>query len=124
MVSVLDTDVAYAAGLFDGEGCVYVVVTKTKKFGDYFYPMVLVDMTDEQPIRWLEGLFGGRVNIRDRAGRRRSYRWNLTGDRAKGFLDIVSPYLKVKAEQAGWMLSLDGRNNGAEIKSKISELNH
>jgi hypothetical protein len=53
MVGVLERDLAYAAGLFDGEGCCYVPEWKQRGFGPYYYAFLCIDMPDEEPIKWL-----------------------------------------------------------------------
>ena len=59
---MLDTrELAWAAGLFEGEGCISIHKTPTR-YGTYTYPRLRVVMTDEDSIRRFHSAVGvGRI---------------------------------------------------------------
>lgn len=99
-----EIDLAYAAGIIDGEGSIGVYSNKDKRvtLGKKFRLTVQVGMSDPQPIDFLHYVFGGSsttVNGRQ-SGYRLRYLWALSTQQAKGFLIAILPYLKGKREQA------------------------
>lgn len=93
---------AYAAGLFDGEG--YVTIARTLTGGPTpRYSLVAgITMTDPQSIQYLTGHFGSHLSRyeRTRVGWSAFYVWNLRGHQALPFLEAIRPYLLVKGQQA------------------------
>jgi hypothetical protein len=68
-------DLSYAAGLFDGEGCISLV----KAHHSYRLTVVLNMVTADGP-EFMQKLFGGRIYIQDRSrqgNRRDTYFWTL-----------------------------------------------
>ena len=92
-----ETDLAYAAGIVDGEGCVYIY-----RNGNGHYSMRLsVDMTDLIAIRWLRETFGGSTYTWQPSGNnKRMFRWGVFGFNAQEFLRLILPYMKTKKSQA------------------------
>lgn len=94
-------DLAYAAGFFDGEGCVGLGKNKGRRSVCY---TLVVHATNVEPavIHGLAETFGGTVMIR-RAGknyRRDLYIWQAVTLTAYQALRLMRPYLKVKHRQA------------------------
>jgi hypothetical protein len=100
-----ETQIAYAAGFFDGEGC--IVLTMLRNSG-YPYPYYTVSLTATQlasrpmPLHLLKRLFGG--NVRPAKGRASNQQpqmmWSLAGPKAYGALKAMFPFLLVKEEVA------------------------
>lgn len=93
---------AYAAGLFDGEGCVLLMPGPAEARHRIRLKVELVQV-DPACLYWLQLHFGGRVYLRRERGSPRcrfAHRWNLCGPHAVEFLRLVRPYLLVKAAQA------------------------
>ena len=134
---------AYAAGIIDGEGCLYVQVSKRT---DTYTPVVSVGMTDRGKVV-LDGLaeaFGGRVRLyRPETKKWAAARvWRLNGPAASAFLWVVVGHLVVKGEQAELLLRLqaiidgtkrpgarpcwtdDDREAARSIWLRVKELNH
>lgn len=86
-------DERYAAGFFDGEGCIHIARNVRVIISGCFRPGLL----DMFAARW-----GGKVlpavwsNTKHRPG----VRWEITGDKSHKFLQDVLPYLIEKKEQA------------------------
>ena len=98
-------DLAYAAGLFDGEGCIFIHRTthETRNGLSYSYTLgVVVSMVDREPVAFMGELFGGSVRGRPVQGtmRRPQYYWRLQGKNALACLLLVRPYLRSKVAQA------------------------
>lgn len=104
MVNLSETEKAYLAGIFDGEGTVG------------YYPAngshtiyVQVTNTDSRVINWVKNLIpGGFVKTRKRhVNRKPVWEW-LVRDRdlAIEVLNIIRPYLIIKADQVDLLLSL------------------
>lgn len=97
-----DTDLAYIAGIIDGEGSVMRVFRNRK------YPVwvVKVNMTDRPVIEWLHS-FGGKFSVRpsrDPGRLKEQYEWKLHRQLdVQAVLTAIVPYMRVKkdlAEQA------------------------
>lgn len=93
------TDLAYVAGIIDGEGCIGIYKHKHR-----YYLQVAVHMTNEWLVNWLSFAFKGSISTygyyRKRENCQKEWAWNLTGKKALVFLELVYPYLKLKKPQA------------------------
>jgi len=106
-------DIAYLAGLFDGEGSIYFAkrIEKKKKHKGKGYRTSMsqrismeVTMTDESVIRWMhEVLQVGTVNKKPRKGRRKDgskylmqYKWRCTFRDAYYVCRLLWPYAHTK----------------------------
>jgi len=98
------TDLAYLAGIVDGEGTVTVLVNYNAKTGGQGATCkIMVPNTYEPLIVWLADTFGGRIS---RYGKIRSakhkqlYMWYVSATRSAQLLELILPYLKIKRRQA------------------------
>jgi len=106
-------DIAYLAGLFDGEGSIYYAkrIEKKKKHKGKGYRTSMsqrismeVTMTDESVIRWMHEVLGvGTVNKKPRKGRRKDgtkylmqYKWRCTFRDAYYVCRLFWPYAHTK----------------------------
>ena len=82
-------ELAYIAGIIDGEGCI------TRQETVY---RVYVGMTDREAIELLDGI-GGKVTVRPPGDHRQTlFRWRLIAQlEVREFLTAIMPYLRVKA---------------------------
>ncbi len=104
-----ETELAYAAGLFDGEGS---VLFRTRPGGRYHDPLrvrkryhqidVSLSSTDLVIVVWLNERWPGTVNQHVYRNERHNpaWRWVRTGAKAEAFLRDARPYLILKAPQA------------------------
>ena len=91
-------DLAYAAGIVDGEGCFNVGRCRTS-----FIPRILVVNTDERLGHWLSRTFGGDVKktvVKNKPNWKPRYTWRLSNSRALNLAESLMPYLKLKKAQA------------------------
>ena len=106
---ISETDKAYAAGLFDGEGSVGISFTKqAKKSSRKSYQIkASIAMIDQDSILWMVSIFGGHY---DTTNRTRSgnivHRWTLHCRKAADFLELIVPYLKLKRARSAAAIKL------------------
>ena len=106
-----ETDVAYIAGLFDGEGCItYKQYMRKRKHQKKAYPTwsirMEMAMTDESVLRWVHEVLGvGTVVLKPRKGLRKDgtkylmqYKWRCTFRDAYQVARLFWPYAHVKME--------------------------
>ena len=119
---VMPTDrtiIAYAAGIFDGEGTVGIRLLRKSGHQEkrYHSVMIAVTSTELALTDWLQAHFGGNVNQNHRENAERNYKdawkWTLFARHAAAFLEAVRPYLIIKEHQARVALELrDEMGNG------------
>jgi len=86
---------AWAAGFFDGEGCITIDGGKLRQ---YSHVSVQVVQKARAPLDEFAGLFGGGVSSTQNGDK--CYRWRIRGRKAVRFLEVVRPWLLVKGAQA------------------------
>jgi hypothetical protein len=106
-------EIAYLAGIIDGEGCIYIGnFSCNKKTGvPYYQTNIQVTNTDKKLIDWLFNVFGGLVNTRTKKGmphnsRKQVYVWTASGERVTHLAEIILPYLIVKTKQCEIMIKM------------------
>lgn len=103
---ITETNLAWAAGFIDGEGCIALChhnqVIKGKSYESY--PLRLsVSNTDLRCLERLKGMFGGSINRANRAARphhKPCWSWYCQAAKAENALIALLPYLFSKKEQA------------------------
>lgn len=108
------TDLAYFAGIFDGEGSVTISIRKPApqrhQRSPCHYLRVCVGNTNEWLIRQHEFAFGGHISKREDPGKdgkcKTAWMWTVTSTQAAQFLQAILPYLHIKRPQAEIGLSL------------------
>ena len=98
----VENDLAYLAGLIDGEGSISLSVRSDKTNRAWIGIRVAIGMTDEPVIRWLAATFGGSVSHRTRRDPRWRdvFIWTISQQQAAALLKEVRPFLRVKYRQA------------------------
>lgn len=97
-------DYAYIAGLFDGEGCIYIGKFWHKR--DEYWQYVLrvkIALREKWIPEWLFFSFNcGRLNKtkQTKTPGATIWDWTVEGNKATEFLRIILPYLKLKRAQA------------------------
>ena len=109
MDSKRDTMLAYAAGLFDGEGC--IIIQRTQ--GNTFSLHVRVTTTDLVIAKWLNEKFGGCLGIQPANKHVKNCRpcwyWNIQSKAASLFLVRIAPFLVIKKAQADLAIEFQSR---------------
>ena len=97
------TDLAYLAGLLDGEGSI-CILKGTRAYGTPKHWLeVSIGNTHLGVLQWVQETFGGRVSHNaERFTKRnhRTWRWRASASEAAAILRFLLPYLKIKVEQA------------------------
>lgn len=144
----MSNNLAYVAGLIDGDGSVGVACQKRGSQQDRwsYYASVTIGMTlPAKPIlEWIHQEWGGSLHSHKTAGENEcsAWQWRVSGDKAQAILRKLLPYLRLKGPQARLALeverirlSLPRTNNGGSdwtpqaraecerIKQKIHLLN-
>ena len=97
-------ELAYIAGLIDGEGAIYAAHVRST-----WYPTVSIHMTSEGVLRWLAGKTGAQkihsLKSRSDAHRYKSilktqYLYRISGKNAQLLCKKLLPYFKVKDNHA------------------------
>lgn len=91
---------AYAAGIFDGEGCVDIYSASTSKLSKSPSLMlrVVISQKDGKIMNWLKDNFGGNV-VKSRKDIYYIYRWDIRSQAAKKFLLAIYPFSIIKKNQ-------------------------
>jgi hypothetical protein len=93
---VNDVEIAWAAGLFEGEGCFTVQRQRQYPPYVYVYPQASLGMTDEDMVRRFHAIVGvGNVSpmIVDKRGYKPMWRWQAYGEPVLGVIEMLGPYL-------------------------------
>jgi len=99
-------ELAYIAGLVDGEGYIGLVkVTETRRIfrTTYCYlPTIRISMCDREGIDFIDRLFKGNIWFHQKQkGWRDQWEWSAKGKkRVAEILKAILPYLKIKKRQA------------------------
>lgn len=104
LARLADTDLAYTAGLLDGEACITleppgIAANGRRKAGRV---RIIVYMITPDVLRWLRDSYGGYFRERGsrQPGQRPIYHWGLDGKSAGLLLTHLLPYMRVKDKQA------------------------
>ena len=94
---------AYAAGLFDGEGCIHIGSHTTANGATRYKLVVLIAMTQTAPLLFMQELFGGVVKEKTTPanGKKQQWVWALYSHEAVPFLEAILPMLLIKDKEAG-----------------------
>jgi len=92
-------DLAYAAGIFDGEGCIYIA---GKGHEQAWQLRCFLHMAGIYMPQLFQFHFGGkfRKEKRKTKGGYETYKWVVNDNQALRFLEVLLPYLKLKRPQA------------------------
>lgn len=97
-MEIKKTDLAYVAGLFDGEGSVSIV--KGTKANNY-HLQISLGSTDEWICQSLKMMFGGSVSLKNKASEHihACWQWSMGSRQAYNMLLLILPYLHIKRPQ-------------------------
>lgn len=94
----VQTDLAYLAGFFDGEGCISIAVYKE----NYLGIRIEIGQNTRQELDLFSKYFGGKVTAKpDKRYKTKSYRWAPGKiEQIKKVLTDLLPYLRQKKRRA------------------------
>lgn len=92
-------EIAWAAGVYEGEGC--CLTYKKKQKPTYVTLRIQLCQKDRWLLDRLQALFGGTVTIRKGYGPHTTdlFAWNLYGPRARGFLLTIFTWMSPRRRQ-------------------------
>lgn len=113
----------WAAGFFDGEGCISIIQHKSTLRR---YLQVTAAQADLRPLRILQALFGGRLKPHKQSTNRPVFFWTTSCRQASNALSEMLPYLVVKKDQADCALEFSatiglGRKATPELRQQREE---
>lgn len=117
-------DLAYLAGIIDGEGCFHMCVLSKNPNDGYINPhyrgVLKVSNTDETLIIWLKETFAGTESACTRATSSKKFErmvfdWIVTGFRLLDLCEQVLPYLIIKKKHCENMIKF--KNTYPRVKT-------
>lgn len=120
-------DIAYCAGIVDGEGCIRI--KKSKAYGctgrrtPGYHASIVVRMVEVEAIDILTKTIGGwwYSSKSSLKSGRPFHCWQLSDKKAEAALRMLLPYLRVKKRQAEIVLQLrDLQKTGRQHRTKIT----
>lgn len=95
---------SWAAGFFDGEGSISIILVNRKNKPNTSEVRVVVQLTQQQrePLELFQIAFGGTIGSYGNGhGTKVYYKWQLTGkEKTRNFLATLLPFFVVKRSQA------------------------
>lgn len=118
----IDSRIIYAAGYFDGEGCIWV-----GRSGTIFTLGIGIQSGDLESLLLFSDIFGGKVrSSKSESSKKNIWDWRRTGHSALVILRSLSPFLIAKKDQAYLVIcskwSSSFKKNGNRFISNPSEL--
>lgn len=102
---ITETNLAYIAGMLDGEGCISINKRKDKEYkrGHSFYANLRITNTYLPVLLWIQDQFGGLGSIVEqprKENRKRCWQWKVATNQAAAVCKMLLPYLRIKKRQA------------------------
>ena len=94
-----DVDRAWVAGLFDGEGCVSIVINPDIGGRAHHGLQCTIAMTSEETILKVQELFGGHVYYKRQLLKKPVWTWRINSIKAIPFLRSIRPFSVTKRLQ-------------------------
>lgn len=117
-------EIAYLAGIIDGEGCIRLAKCYSKNAGR-LHIRITVANRSLKLVKWLKKKTGWKYNIHANSG---AFYWRVTSEGARKILKLILPYLVIKKAQAKLALTLPVKTYKTNLKrneylyKKMSEL--
>lgn len=128
-----ETELAYIAGIIDGEGYLGMSKNRTKKQrqkSPKYQTEICVVNTNYALIEWLQIRIGGLINTRKKYDEawKVAYRWRIQESNHSEFLQAIYPYLVIKRQQAQliieyWIKKVKQYREGRRWEMSNDELN-
>jgi len=96
----METQLAYLAGIFDGEGTVTLV--KVSKDSEFRYPLLSVSNTERVLLEPFRELFGGAISTKKtyQENHKTSYHWKVEYTRALEAMSLLVPFIRHPEKKA------------------------
>ena len=113
------TDLAYIAGIVDGEGYIGISADHRKRNPDRpcWRLRVAVTNIDEWLMKYLKfSIGGGIIGLKNSKNSRPCYQWEIKHSKASEFLKLIIPYLHIKKSQAELAIKFQSQINKSTCK--------
>lgn len=121
--SVVDVYLSYYGAYIDGEGHIGIkkLPPRSKGFSPDYTERVSVASVNELIIRSFNDIVVGHIYYHESKNKKHQgyWSWEVTNKRAREFLKIIIPYLKIKQLQAKIVLAL-GKNKESTNSRKLT----
>lgn len=115
-MNLTETEKAYLAGIFDGEGTVGYYF---KGRSQYHAASVAIYNSDPRIMMWIKDRIPFGAVVTNKVGKHVAWAWMVTGKKpVYEFLTTIRPYLIIKADQADLLISLLDAEQGICGKGK------
>ena len=130
-------DLIYIAGLFDGEGHIFITEDKRPAYKTSLHILRTgITNTNREVIEWVYSLFPATWEMRIRNKNHPHWKpcffWEASSNKALYFIKMIYPYLRIKKEQARLAIEfqekwqdrryLNNRNTKGQIKKTSSKI--
>ena len=116
-----NTDLAYCAGIVDGEGSITISMVSS---GTYELRLDISN-TDYGVLDYFQTTFGvGKVHFHSRPLRRVIYKYYAYGKKACFVLSLLLPYMRIKKTQAKLAIEFQNKLIGRKVSRKNRVLYH
>ncbi len=106
-------ELAYMAGLFDGEGCIHIARIHTKKRNLTYQLVCKVSMDNLPILEMFERCFGGSIYCDKKSELHNKYgllhSWTIWGNNSISFLKQLMPYLRIKKAQTNLAIEFQSK---------------
>jgi hypothetical protein len=108
VTALAPTDLAYIAGLIDGEGCLLIYRKRDRRGALHFRCILRISNTSQRVIDWLQLRLGGGAHAgrHTKAGHLPVFHWRCEGPRMAALLLAVRPFLVIKPELADLLIAM------------------
>lgn len=114
-----EVDVAWFAGLFEGEGTFMIVKEK-------YAACIRINMTDLDVLEKVQSLFGGKVSVSYEAkdNWKKCYSWTTTIAEAERIVPLIYPYLMGRRRQRAdqWLSLRENVRKSGTISDKVQSI--
>lgn len=106
-------ELAYMAGLFDGEGCVHIARIHTKKRNLTYQLVCKISMYSLPTLEIFKDSFGGSIRRELTDEKHNKYgllhSWAIWGNSSISFLGQLMPYLRIKKAEANLAIEFQSK---------------
>ena len=122
--NLMPEQLAYLAGLFDGEGSVGIYEFKKPNKNSNWQFKVEIANTDWRIMQWLLDNVGGIVheNTRSKSHWSKAYSWHVQGKNSEIFCQLIKPYTIIKTNQIDACLYFRGYWGTSNKKQSKEEI--
>jgi hypothetical protein len=119
-------DLAYLAGLLDGEGSI-CILKRVRNGRIRHWLEISIGNTDYEVLEWVRDTFGGHLSSNAQTNTEHSHkvwRWRANTQEAAGILRDVTPYVRIKRAQVALAIEFQDHFSGRDYRhtrSRVTE---